>query len=200
MIVSTGTIFCLLMSVLLWNIIAGKGYWWFKAMLVPLCIWFSIAISVSMPTLLGWPTDEELPFKYEVFSLKIDNPDLKNGGAGSIFVWAGDRDPVSDRGIFDLYRNDLTEPRGYRLPYSKELHKQAQKAQALLRKGKRVFGMNPKGKGESKNKGEGGKGKGKGNGDPKKGTLNGLGEEGDRSVGPKFYVMPPVELPEKNNG
>ncbi len=192
MIISAGSIFCIIMCILLWFIIAGKGYWWIKTVMVPVCIWFSIAISVSMPSMLGWPSQSELPYKYELFSAKVVNPSLTNGSDGCIFLWIGDIDPLDGYSIFELYRYDKYYPRGHKIPYTKEMHKKIQKAQKLLKQGRRVMGTNPNGAGKSKGQGKKGKIKGKkGNGQ------GGLGEEGDPSVGPKFYIMPPVDMPEK---
>ena len=187
MIISVGSIFCIIMCVLLWSIILGKGCWWIKAAMIPTCIWFSIAISVSMPSMLGWPSESELPYKYELFSAKVVNPSLTNGSDGVIFLWVGDVDPCDGYGVFELYRYDKYEPRCYKIPYTKEMHKKIQDAMKLLRQGRRVMGSNGKGKG---------KGKGK-NGNGRQGKNGGLGEEGDLSVGPKFYVLPPIDRPEK---
>jgi hypothetical protein len=171
--------------------------------MVPACIWFSIAINVSLPSMLGWPSEAELPYKYELFSAKVVNPSLTNASDGCIFLWVADVDPVDGYGVFELYYYDKGEPRGYKIPYSKEMHKKIQEAQKLLRQGRRVMGSNPNGAGKSKGKG-GKKGNGKGDGDGKgegdgkqgKGE-GGQGEEGDPNVGPKFYIMPPVDAPEK---
>ena len=200
MITSVGTIFCILMCILLWSIIAGRGYWWIKAIMVPACIWFSIAINVSLPSMLGWPSEAELPYKYELFSAKVVNPSLTNASDGCIFLWVADVDPLDGYGVFELYRYDKSEPRCYKIPYSKEMHKKIQQAQKLLRQGRRVMGENPNGEGKSKGKkGKGkSKGKGEGEGDGQQGQgEGGLGEEGDKNAGPKYYVMPPVDAPEK---
>ena len=196
-------LYLLLACLLLWVLIGGKGPWYIKCLFIPLCVWFCVAVAVSLPSMLGWPSKEPLPEKYEVFWAIVENPDLTSGSAGRILVWANDRSEEDvEYGILELYRPNARQPRVHELPYSKQMHEQAQKARELIKKGQRVLGENKggvKGDGKGSGKGKGnGKGKGReGSGTGQNGTTGG-GEENDDSVGPKFYVMPEIELPAKD--
>jgi hypothetical protein len=193
MAIGIGILFCILSCLLLWVIIGGRGHWLVKLALILPTVWFSLAISNTLPTMLGWPSEDEIPAKFEVFWIKVTNPSLTKGAEGSILVWLEDLGKQGDEydSIWSLYRPGNDEPRVHRLPYSEQLHKQANQALDLIKKGKRVAGErgNLKGDGD----GKGGKGKGKGRkGNGRRGP--GGNGESDDSVGPKFYVMPPVKM------
>ena len=158
MVLSAGILFCLLAALLLWVIIGGKGHWLVKLLLIVPTIWFSLAVSYSLPTMLGWPSEAELPAKYEVIGVKVENPNLKTGYPGRILVWAIDMDPKNTKYRWSLYKPDKESPRVHEIPYSKRMHKMAQRAQMLLRKGKRVMGSNGKG---ARGKGKKGRGQGR---------------------------------------
>ncbi len=192
MILSAGILFCLLAVMLLWVIIGGRGHWLVKCLLIIPSVWFSIAVSYSLPTMLGWPSESELPEEYEVHWIEIQNPNLKTGHPGRILVWAKDLHPSEDKYNWSLFKPDIESPRVHVIPYSKAMHKRANDAKKLIRQGKRVKGTNKKGKGRGKH----GKGRGRGKGNGKGGSTGG-GEDNDDSVGPKFYIMPPIKLPEK---
>lgn len=189
MVLSATIFFCLLVALLLWVIIGGKGHWLLKALLIVPTIWFSVAVGNSLPTMLGWPTSDELPEKYELIGAKIEHPNLKTGRPGRILLWVQDMEPSEDKYRWSLYKPDINDSRLHVIPYSKKMHKRVEGAIKLLRQGKRVMGENRKGKG--------GAGKGTRKGKQGKGGKLGGGDEGDDSVGPKFYVMPPVQLPQK---
>lgn len=194
MVLSATVLFCLLVALLLWVIIGGKGPWWIKAFLIVPTVWFSVVVGNSLPTMLGWPSPAELPEKYELIWVNVKTPNLKTGAEGRILLWVKNMAPTQEEYRWSLYKADKTQPRVHIIPYSKAMHKRANQAKGLLKQGKRVMGSN----------GKGGKGKGKGKagvrgrpGQGKSGTTGG-GEESDDSVGPKFYIMPPVKLPSKD--
>lgn len=189
MILSATVFFCLLAILLLWVIIGGKGHWLVKLSLIIPTVAFSLVIGYSLPTMLGWPSKDELPKKYELLAARVENPNLKTGYPGRILIWAVDMEPSADKYKWSLYSPDRESPRVYEIPYSKKMHKRVQAAQKMLKKGRRVMGTNGK-KGKSKGK------TGHAARHDKKGNIGG-GEEGDDSVGPKFYIMPPVKLPQK---
>ena len=179
-------LYCVLTSLCLWFIIGGKGHWLIKTLTVPMFIGFSICVGITMNTMLGWPTEEELPQEYEVFWIKVDTPNIKTGYKGLITIWCKDLEGNS-RKSYSVYTPKDDDTRIHKLPYSKQLHKRANEAIKMLKKGIRVKGSGGGGKGK------GAKGKGKGKGKSGKG-----GDDNDDSVGPKFYVLPPRGLPNKD--
>ncbi len=189
--------YCIVMASLGWSIIGGKGHWLMKLLFVPAVIWFSIAIGVSTSSMLGWPAKfADMPDKFELRWVMVKNPDKKSGYEGNIFLWVTDNNPSDDYGMFDLYRPDKLQPRGFVLPYDPELHKEVGKALQKLRKGQRLMGDKSDLKALLEGKGEGKGKKGRGKGDGKDGGFKGDDGSPDDGGG-LFYKLPPGKLPEK---
>ena len=82
-----------------------------------------------------------------------------------------------------------SQPRAYRIPYSRALHEDTQKAINLMLKGSSVGGTSGEGEGKGKAAGKKGKGNGKdGDGGGRSLTNNG---------GIEFHQLPPPSLPDK---
>ena len=188
--------FFILSSLLLWLVIGAKGHWLIKASVISFVLYFCVSIDFSLENLLGWPSGQPLPDKFQVHWVEIREPDKKTKEQGAIYVWATNssefykKDGLNDwRKLFMSFQSyDPGEPRAYRLSYSKEDHKKAQQAIELIKGGSKVVGGNRKGKGKGKGKG------GKGDGDGKK--KNGGGSL-SRNGGVYFEKLPPSRLPDK---
>jgi hypothetical protein len=178
--------FVILVAVILWFIIWGKGHWLLKAVVVAVSLYFGIATWQSLNGLLGWPApeSESLPDKFAVHWVVIKEPSKKTADPGAIFIWVSG--PVKE----SLFAPDFKEPRAYKLPYSKEMHQRAEGALSLIRKGEKVIGMRGKGKG----KGWGQKGKGKGEGEGEKGAW-GMSRKHIPDI--VFHKLPPPKFPPK---
>ncbi len=190
--------FCILISVLLWSIIGGRGHWSIKTLIIPLCVWYSIAIGVTIVSVFGWPADSQVPEKFEVHYILVQPPSKQTGSDGNIYLWLIDLENKDEFSLFNLYNSIEGEPRAYRVEYSKKLHQRLNEVLEGLRKGERFMGERGKGIGKA---GQGkGKGKGKGNGKSgdgkggKTGGNTGGGEENDPDVGMKFYKLPPITM------
>ncbi len=193
--------FLVLMSILLWSIIGGRGHWSFKTLIIPFCAWYSIAIGVTIVSIFGWPADSQVPEKFEVHYVLVQPPSKQKGSEGNIYLWLIDSQNKSEFSLFNLYNSIEGEPRAYRIDYNKQLHQQLNEVLQGLRKGQRFMGERGKGIGKQ-GKGVGdGKGKGKGKqGSDKSGKNGGNtsgGDEGDDSIGMKFYQLPPVAMIQK---
>ena len=136
---------------------------------------------------MGWPTDEKLPPKFLLHWAVINEPDVKLGDKGSIYVWVK---PIGEPEIEHKEWNNYllsfydgkSQPRAYRIPYSRALHEQTQEAMGILLKGGSVGGTN-KGEGASNGKKQAG-------GDGGKSLTNNGGIE--------FHKLPPPKLPDKD--
>ena len=187
--------FFLLSSLLLWLLIGAKGHWLIKASVISFVLYFCVSIDFSLENLLGWPSNQSLPEKFQVHWIEIKEPNKKTREQGAIYVWATnlnqtDKEEGWDgwRRLFVSFNNyDPREPRAYRLAYSKQDHEEAEKALGFLKGGSKVGGGNGKGKG----KGKGGKGDGEG------GKKNGGGGSLSRNGGVYFEKLPPPSLPDK---
>jgi hypothetical protein len=87
-----------------------------------------VVVYLAMLALLGWPTSEPLPGRFELIAADVQEPIKGRDDKGAIYLWAkAAEDPGS-------------EPRAYRLPYSKKLHGQVVSALDSSRKGTRQLG------------------------------------------------------------
>lgn len=193
--------FLILMSILLWSIIGGRGHWSIKSFIIPFCTWYSIAIGVTIVSVFGWPADAQVPEKFEVHYILVQPPSKQTGSDGNIYLWLIDLENKHEFSLFNLYNSIEGEPRAFRVVYSKKLHQRLNAVLEGLRKGQRFIGERGKDMGLLGYGKDKGKGKGKGN--DKDGTalfdggnVSG-GEEGDDSVSIKFYRLPPVEMIQK---
>ena len=183
--------FILLTSLILWFVIGSKGLWSIKAAIIVLTLYLCLSVNLSLDNLMGWPSRQDLPEKFQVHWILIEEPDKKSHGEGNIYLWTANLSSnADDEGSFfmSFYNNNLHKPRAYRVDYSKELHKQAQGALEMIRGGQTVIGTNGNGK-QGK---QGGKGEGKGEGGEGGGSLS-------RNGGISFQKLPKSKLPSKGD-
>ena len=186
--------FVLIAALVLWFIIGSKGHWGAKATMIVLSLYFCLSVGFSVTEFMGWPTDDKLPPKFLLHWAVINEPDVKLGDEGSIYVWVK---PIGEPEIEHKEWNNYllsfydgeSQPRAYRIPYSRALHEQTQKAMGILLKGGGVGGTN-KGKGKPKGKKQSG-----GNGDAKAGDG---GKSLTNNGGIEFHKLPPPKLPDKD--
>lgn len=110
---------------LLWLNLYTRWSWRIKAALIVVVSAFYFVAYFSMPPLLGWPTAAELPKRFNLVAIYVQEPDKTNGSEGQIFLWATDMANGPRRG----------EPRAYRVPFSGELHARVVEAGNKMRKG-----------------------------------------------------------------
>ena len=196
--------FFIISSLLLWIVIGSKGHWGLKAVTIAFVLYFCLSINLSLSNLLGWPSDQSLPEEFQVHWIEIKEPNKRTGDKGCVYVWAtgseGEHHKTDGwRTLLVYFQNyDPTEPRAYRLNYSRELHERSQEALGKIKNGEGVGGKN-NGRGKGKGEGEGdGKGKGKGNGDGKNGQAGGGSLSNSDDI--IFHNLPPSKLPDKVTG
>ncbi|MCC7413030.1 MAG: hypothetical protein IT495_15550 [Gammaproteobacteria bacterium] len=110
----------LLVSLLLFS----RWPWQLKAAMVVVVSTFYIVTYVSIPMLLGWPTDDGLPRRFNLVAVYVQEPDKVTGARGDIYLWVTDM----------LAPPDQSVPRSYRLPFTPELHAKVVEAGTKLRK------------------------------------------------------------------
>ncbi len=98
-----------------------------KLTLISVAIWYSLVLFYTGPNLMGWPVSSPIPEKSVVASIKITQPDKDN--KGGIYFWVLSPETEEERSMISgLEPNKFTqhtknEPRAFKLPYSKELHR-----------------------------------------------------------------------------
>jgi hypothetical protein len=102
-----------------------------------------VVVYLAMLALLGWPTSEPLPDRFELIAADVREPTKGGDDQGAIYLWAK---PAEDPG---------SEPRAYRLAYGERLHGQVISALDSSRRGTRqlgtVTGRGSSGPGEQRN-------------------------------------------------
>ena len=202
--------FVIISAILLWFVIGSKGNWLLKAVVIAATLCFSLGMWNSIEGLQGWPTKEPLPAKFLLHWAVIEEGNKQTDTPGNIYLWVEDlADKKETTNWFSFLPKEMTDkPRVYKIPYSRDVHEQLQKAMEGMKKGKRFVGENKGGKlgqeGEGEGKdgknGQGGKGKGKGYDKPGQGK-QGPGGEFDFSQEQDivFHELPPAKLPPKND-
>ena len=99
--------------------------WRVKAILIVMVSAFYLVTYHSFPPLLGWPTDADLPKRFNLVAIYVQEPDKTTGDAGTIFLWATDLENGPSR----------AEPRAYRVPFNGDLHAKVVEAGTKMRKG-----------------------------------------------------------------
>ncbi len=137
----------------------------------------SFMIWKSLDSYLGWPTLANPPNKAILIWAVVNEPSRKLRDPGSIYLWLKPREASARVALFG-YAPSLSDPRVYKLPYSRKTHKDVVKSLELIQNFKSVeveFG------GRKSNYG----------------YL--FGEGGTNAPGStEFYELPPPKLPPKS--
>lgn len=186
--------FVILAAILLWFIIGSKGYWWLKFITIAFVMYFGIALWYSIDSYLGWPSRDDMPPKYMIYWAHIQEPDKKSDDDGAIFFWVRELETSEQTAYLHVldYQANKKDPRVYRIPYSREAHKQVQQMIDGIKKGKNYIG----GKNAPGGDGDGEQGAKSGNKSGKKGT-KGAFSFSYRSKDMYIYPLPPPKIPEK---
>jgi hypothetical protein len=88
---------------------------------------FTFVLWDALGSFSGWPTDSGPPDRAMLVASSVDEPK-------AIYVWVI---APSGHGPF-VYRPDTGEPRAFRLPYSRELHEEIEKAAQMTARGQQV--------------------------------------------------------------
>lgn len=81
-----------------------------------------LAVYLALPHLLGWPTDSQVPRRFYLYAVYLQDPDPSTGEAGSVFFWARDLAPGAD-----------PRPRAFRMPFKASYKSVFEEAQGKLR-------------------------------------------------------------------
>ncbi|MEZ5444720.1 MAG: hypothetical protein R3F45_02910 [Gammaproteobacteria bacterium] len=96
--------------------------WLMKAVLLVATSAAYLVLYFSFPPMLGWPSSDDLPKRFGLIALYVQEPDRITGAKGNVFFW-----------VTDKTSNSIV-PRAYLLDYEPELHARAKEARAKLQK------------------------------------------------------------------
>lgn len=110
------------------TILVGLGLysrwpWQVKAAGVVITTAAYLVLYHSFPPILGWPTQGELPGKFDLLSVYIQEPDRITDSQGDIFFWAVNLEEGAER-----------TPRAYRMAFTPELKATFREAAGKLKK------------------------------------------------------------------
>ncbi len=134
--------FVIIASLFLYFIIESKAPLFVKVIIIPIVIWFTLALYFTPGKLMGWPTHAEPPDKSIILLPIIKEPAGDSKGFIDLLVIVREEskksliEQLKPVNVFS-YNNKNTE-RIYRLPYDRELHETLTKAQ---RKAKKIGGF-----------------------------------------------------------
>ncbi len=81
-----------------------------------------LLVYFALPRMLGWPTDRQVPRRFNLYGVYIQDPDKTTGEAGSVFFWAGDLAPGAD-----------PRPRAFRMPFKASFKSVLEEAHGKLK-------------------------------------------------------------------
>ena len=112
---------------------------WFITIYTFFAIYFAIALSLTVENFSGWPSAQELPEESQIISFKIKEPS-EDDKVGAFYFWLNLKKAdkidaymaLNPRFIFSYINK--TEPRAFKMPYDRELHKKLLEAQKEKKK------------------------------------------------------------------
>jgi len=99
--------------------------WRIKGVLIVAVSVFYLVSYYSFGPLMGWPTDAELPKRFNLVAIFVQEPDKATGDPGEIYLWLTDLEKGPRR----------SEPRAYKVPFDGDLHAKVVEAGTKMRKG-----------------------------------------------------------------
>lgn len=107
---------------LAWSL-TGSASWRRRVPYIVCAPTLALALWLGRADPAGWPSSAAFPAHAQLVWAEVDEPDPAVSDPGHVYLWL-------DVGG--------TAPRAYALPYSRELHRQVQKALAAVRRGRPI--------------------------------------------------------------
>ena len=124
-------LFLILAVMCCWILIGIKGWWQAKFWLINFACIFFIILYFSVASFMGWPTSEGLPSKMRLMSFVPNEPEC-------LYVLSESEDRESGISYFFGYKSP-DNLRLYKLPYSKQMHMDLEKAMERVNSGNYVI-------------------------------------------------------------
>jgi hypothetical protein len=122
----------LVLAVLLLSLnLTSLWRWWIKAGAVVVTTGFFAVTYLAVTGMMGWPTTQRLPPRFNLVSTRIVEPDKKTSGGGAVYIWAE---------ALDEHNVPAGTPRSFQLAYTDALAQKIAKAQEERDQGHEVMG------------------------------------------------------------
>ncbi len=131
--------FMIVGSILLYFVINSKSHVLLKAAVITIVLWYGLVMFYTPPRLMGWPTYQDLPDESRIIYVLVREP--RKDDAGGIYLLlmnVGDGtkslvQQINPKHIFDY--SSKNTPRLYKIAYSREFHKNLEKAKRKAGRG-----------------------------------------------------------------
>lgn len=154
--------YVLVALVAIWAMVApqlSKGLI-FRCFVIFALIYYGLVVYFSTTNIMGWPAEKDLPANAKIIAARIIEPSKNH--EGGIWFWLNEK-PELRRDFFNALRPDKLfiytghiQPRAYRLPYDRELHKKLLEKQKQSGRGGKFLMTGKKGVKGKKSKRQGG--------------------------------------------
>lgn len=178
----------LVLAVLLLSLnLTSLWRWGVKAAAIVVTTGFFAVTWHALDGMMGWPTTQQLPPRFNLVWTRIVEPDKKNNDLGGIYIWAE---------ALDENNVPVGKPRSYQLAYSDALARKVAGAQEKRDRGTEVMGKFDDEAGRQEETGK----------TIKMGRIQSNGEQNaavdtvpfrEDSASLSFEDLPPVVLPDK---
>jgi hypothetical protein len=122
----------LVLAVLLLSLnLTSLWRWWIKAAAIVVTTGFFGITYQAVSGMMGWPTTQRLPSRFNLVWTRIVEPDKKTSSAGGIYIWAEE---------LDENNVPANKPRSYQLSYTDDLARKVAGAQEKRDRGSDVMG------------------------------------------------------------
>ena len=114
--------FVLLDALLLFLLVSlrGRGHWALKAFMIVVVLGFNFFVWSARDTGLGWPIEKPIPPLAQFVSCVVQEPEPGTKQHGVIYLWMI---PLQAKHGIVGYQSSAAEPRAYKEPYRRDLHK-----------------------------------------------------------------------------
>ena len=177
----TGVIvgYILLAVFMAWTLIATKGHYIYKCVGIFILVYYILIVYFSQNNIMGWPLEADLPANAKIMAVRVIEPN--DNHEGGMWFWLNEK-PHFEKDLFNMIQpskmfayTGSIQPRSYKIPYDRELHKKLFEKQKQSGKGGRFLATGKKGvKGKRKNSGQ---------------------KDGKE---PPFKIINPIEILQKN--
>lgn len=195
-LLATIAVYALLAILLLSLNLASLWRWWVKAAAIIITALCFIVAYFSITAMIGWPSFTPLPKRFNLVATRVVEPDRASGAPGHVYLW-----------VEELNTNNVPvgAPRGYEVPYTRQLADNTATAQSQINAGKSILGQSLGGEAAEQKGAQpmppGQQQPGQMNGNTGQGGLASNATAAAEVVGQNAYLtfsdMPPVTLPDK---
>jgi hypothetical protein len=130
-VIGLGAAYVVLAVLLLSLNLTSLWRWWIKAAAIIVTTAFFGVTFQAVNGLMGWPTTQKLPARFNLVWSLVVEPDKKYNDPGCIYLWAEE---------LDANNIPSSRPRSYQLPYSDALARNIARAQEKRDRGVEVMG------------------------------------------------------------